>query len=411
MSFFTQVAKITDYLFLCGAASVTERNIREYGITSVINLTLDVKPLTMPNLETYQIRMDDTPNSKLSTYFDKVAERIHAAKNKGGKTLVHCVAGVSRSATMCIAYLMRYHKLSLLHAYTYVKTKRPVIRPNNGFFRQLIDYEKKLFGRTTVKMVSSPIGNIPDVYLEGTENMVWWLARDQGEGGTKEVGAEGGEGQSQGAAKGGAAVYQVDRDKKGGVSSLGTKGAAAKGMSRREPAGQSRGTRIILRAQSVPPAGGGNAEGQAGVMDKVPGRSQALPPITRGWGPRMTSSMDDILGTTTKGQGQIAGMTGVRKGQGYIPVVRNAQDIAQETLIVKSSSSKRELLVKGPSAGMGNKGREEKRKEERKDAKEKKGWSWLKRWPAHPPHPLVIQTWILLLPKFSSQKSTRCWLF
>ena len=173
MSFFTQVAKITDYLFLCGAASVTERNIREYGITSVINMTLDVKPLTMPNLETYQIRMDDTPNSKLSTYFDKVADRIHAAKNKGGKTLVHCVAGVSRSATMCIAYLMRYHKVSLLHAYTYVKTKRPVIRPNTGFFRQLIDYEKKLFGRTTVKMVSSPIGNIPDVYLEGTENMVW----------------------------------------------------------------------------------------------------------------------------------------------------------------------------------------------------------------------------------------------
>ena len=173
MSFFTQVAKITDYLYLCGAAAVTERHIREYGITSVINLTLDVKPLNMPNLETFQIRLDDVPTSKLSSYFEKVGEKIHATKTKGGKTLVHCVAGVSRSATVVIAYLMRHHKVSLLHAYTYVKSKRRVIRPNFGFFKQLIEYEKKLFGKTTVKMVTSPIGYIPDVYLEGTDNMVW----------------------------------------------------------------------------------------------------------------------------------------------------------------------------------------------------------------------------------------------
>lgn len=86
---------------------------------------------------------------------------------------MHCVAGVSRSATICIAYLMRYHRISLLQAYLFVKSKRPVIRPNNGFFRQLIDFERRLFGKTTVKMVHSPIGSVPDVYLDGTENMVW----------------------------------------------------------------------------------------------------------------------------------------------------------------------------------------------------------------------------------------------
>ena len=83
MSFLSSVAKLTDHLYLSSAAAVTPRAIREYGITSVINLTMDVKPLNMPSLETYQIRLDDTPNSKLSAYFDKMADRINATKAKG----------------------------------------------------------------------------------------------------------------------------------------------------------------------------------------------------------------------------------------------------------------------------------------------------------------------------------------
>ena len=171
-------------------------------------------------------------------------------------------------------------------------------------------------------------------------------------------------------------MYQVDRSKKGGLPASGSKGGAGKGIGRRETTTQSRGTRIILRAQSVPPAGGGGAEGPGRAVDKVPGRGQALPPITGSRGPRMTSSMDDILGTTTKGQGQTAGMTGVRKVQGHIPAVRSTQGVPQGALIVKGSSSKREMLVKGPSGG---RAKEEEKKEGRKDAKEKKGWSWLRR--------------------------------
>ena len=174
-------------------------------------------------------------------------------------------------------------------------------------------------------------------------------------------------------------MYQVDRSKKGGLPNSGAKGGAEKGMGRREATGQSRRTRIILRAQSVPPTGGVGAEGQGGVVDKVPGRIKALPPLTRGQGPRMTSSMDDIHGTTTRGRGQAAGMTGVRKGQSHIPVVHSTPDMPRGALIVKGSSSKREMLAKGSLGGKGIKSREEKKKEERKDVKEKKGWSWLRR--------------------------------
>lgn len=80
--------------------------------------------------------------------------------------LVHCVAGVSRSATFCIAYLMKYLQMTLLEAYNHVKLKRPIIKPNCGFFRQLIEYEKILFDINTVRMVYNETVKmeIPDVY-------------------------------------------------------------------------------------------------------------------------------------------------------------------------------------------------------------------------------------------------------
>ena len=41
-------------------------------------------------------------------YFDSVADKLEDISRVGGKALVHCVAGVSRSASLCIAYLMKY---------------------------------------------------------------------------------------------------------------------------------------------------------------------------------------------------------------------------------------------------------------------------------------------------------------
>lgn len=80
--------------------------------------------------------------------------------------MVYCVAGVSRSASICIAYLMKYNKLSLLEAYNYVKLRRSRIKPNCGFFKQLIEYEKQLYGCNTVHMVYNDCVQmeIPDVY-------------------------------------------------------------------------------------------------------------------------------------------------------------------------------------------------------------------------------------------------------
>ena len=94
---------------------------------------------TYPNIEYYRIVEEDSRETNLLKYFDQVTMFIHEHK----RVLVHCQAGVSRSATICIAYLLKYHSLDFFQAYMVVKVARPLIAPNMGFIKQLWEYEKR----------------------------------------------------------------------------------------------------------------------------------------------------------------------------------------------------------------------------------------------------------------------------
>lgn len=80
--------------------------------------------------------------------------------------LIFCVAGMSRSASLCLAYLMKYCGMSLLDSYNYLKRRRPRIKPNCSFFKQLIRYEEKLRGSRSVNMIFNEMVQmeIPSVY-------------------------------------------------------------------------------------------------------------------------------------------------------------------------------------------------------------------------------------------------------
>lgn len=54
----------------------------------------------------------------------------------------HSVAGVSRSPTIAIAYLMREHHLTAEQALHFVREKHPILAPNAGFLKQLQVFEK-----------------------------------------------------------------------------------------------------------------------------------------------------------------------------------------------------------------------------------------------------------------------------
>ncbi|XP_034079952.1 dual specificity protein phosphatase 26-like [Gymnodraco acuticeps] len=88
------------------------------------------------NITYHGIEAHDSPTFDMSVNFYPAAEFIHKALINGGKVLVHCTVGVSRSATLVLAYLMIRQNLTLVEAIKTVKDHRGVI-PNRGFLRQL----------------------------------------------------------------------------------------------------------------------------------------------------------------------------------------------------------------------------------------------------------------------------------
>ncbi|XP_072289448.1 dual specificity protein phosphatase 18-like [Eucyclogobius newberryi] len=167
------LCQITEHLFLSNAAAANDVSlVTETNITCVVTVSETGHKSTLPpGVEHVHIPVADSPTSRLSLCFDRVADLIERQAERGGRTLLHCNAGVSRSAALCLVYLMKHRGVSLLEAHTWVKRCRPIARPNPGFWRQLIQYESELRGKASVHMVSSSMGDIPDIYGDEARNM------------------------------------------------------------------------------------------------------------------------------------------------------------------------------------------------------------------------------------------------
>ncbi|KAI1893788.1 hypothetical protein AGOR_G00127270 [Albula goreensis] len=169
------VSQITPTLFLSGVdAAMNKALLSHRGITLIINASPEHICPEHQGVECLRVPISDVPHAPLTDHFENVAERIH--NNPTGSTLVHCSAGRSRSPALVMAYLMRYKGVTLHQAHDWVCDCRPHIRPNAGFWRQLLDYEKKLYGKNTVKMIATPLGVLPEAIVsEGdSERCLSW---------------------------------------------------------------------------------------------------------------------------------------------------------------------------------------------------------------------------------------------
>ena len=69
---------------------------------------------------------------------------------------VHCQAGISRSATICLAYLMRTNRVKLDEAFEFVKQRRSIISPNFSFMGQLLQFESQVLAPHCSAEAGSP---------------------------------------------------------------------------------------------------------------------------------------------------------------------------------------------------------------------------------------------------------------
>ena len=116
--------------------------LKSCGITHILSVIkyMNTNP-HKEEMEHHNIPINDFPSENISQYFEESYEYIKSVK---GNILIHCQAGVSRSATIVIAFLMKEKGISFETAINLVRTKREIISPNFGFRQQLIKYQQEL---------------------------------------------------------------------------------------------------------------------------------------------------------------------------------------------------------------------------------------------------------------------------
>jgi protein-tyrosine phosphatase len=143
---------VPQFLYLGSFYDATDKAIMtELGFTHVIDATsehMSAQTSQELGLNYLHIPVWDMEGVNIAEHFPSVLSFIHAAKDRNGKILVHCRAGISRSATLVLAYLMHAGLVqNLKHALELVIDQRPYIMPNPSFRTQLLDYEMSIFRR------------------------------------------------------------------------------------------------------------------------------------------------------------------------------------------------------------------------------------------------------------------------
>jgi len=133
-------------LYLSGYGVACDRaTLRSHDVTHIVNTAADVcDNLFVGDFEYLTFYLKDSKEEPISAVFHVVLEWIDAAIAKNGVVLVHCREGVSRSATITMAYLMWKYKHTLQAAHDKVVRSRSIVCPNAGFLCQLLLLEKLL---------------------------------------------------------------------------------------------------------------------------------------------------------------------------------------------------------------------------------------------------------------------------
>jgi protein-tyrosine phosphatase len=113
-----------------------KETLQKYGITHIVNAS-QIPGRFTEDFNYLTVNIEDDEKVDINQHFTKVSRFINNAIMEGGKVLVHCLAGMSRSPTLVIAYLVQKRNMTLVDAMALVKAKRCIMDINPGFVRQL----------------------------------------------------------------------------------------------------------------------------------------------------------------------------------------------------------------------------------------------------------------------------------
>ncbi|KAJ8381850.1 hypothetical protein SKAU_G00026280 [Synaphobranchus kaupii] len=170
--------EILPHLYLgCAKDSTNLDVLEEYGIKYILNVTPNLPNLfeNAGEFKYKQIPISDHWSQNLSQFFPEAIGFIDEARGQKCGVLVHCLAGISRSVTVTVAYLMQKLNLSMNDAYDIVKMKKSNISPNFNFMGQLLDFERTLGLNSPCDNRIPPTSNQPLYFTTPTNHNVFQL--------------------------------------------------------------------------------------------------------------------------------------------------------------------------------------------------------------------------------------------
>ncbi|NXW58082.1 DS22A phosphatase, partial [Eurystomus gularis] len=123
--------------------SEDRENLLRNGVTHILSVHNSAKPV-LEDMTYLCISASDSSSQNLLQHFKECIKFIHECRLGGGGCLVHCLAGVSRSTTVLVAYLMTVTELGWETCLAATKAVRSYVSPNFGFQQQLQEYEVTL---------------------------------------------------------------------------------------------------------------------------------------------------------------------------------------------------------------------------------------------------------------------------
>eukprot|EP00741_Cyanophora_paradoxa_P007223 tig00001094_g6988.t1 len=124
-------------------AAQDRESLRRAGVTHVLSVCTEGRALSYgKGMHHKVIPILDLPSEELYSKFPDMCHFIEGGRAAGG-VLVHCQAGISRSATAVLAYLMRHFDEGFDAALSRLRRARPIVNPNFGFVRQLRRWEQE----------------------------------------------------------------------------------------------------------------------------------------------------------------------------------------------------------------------------------------------------------------------------
>jgi predicted protein tyrosine phosphatase len=146
------VTQMTDYLYVGGYP--TEKTL-EYLAANHIYHIVNVAAMQFPTRKDLQSSttftvhefgaFDQPDYFILVIHYDEFRELINRIRMRNERVFVHCFAGVNRSVTLCVAYVMQQHRLSVFECVEMLRRSgRPLVLENESFRNQLVEWDVKL---------------------------------------------------------------------------------------------------------------------------------------------------------------------------------------------------------------------------------------------------------------------------